>query len=40
MNFLPLDCFFDGFLPEARRSSDITMVKYIKLSMKLLANLG
>jgi hypothetical protein len=39
MNFLPSDCFFDGFLPEAERASDFTIVKCIRLSMRLLANL-
>jgi hypothetical protein len=33
------DCSFDGFLPEAGRTSDFTMAKCIRLSMRLLTHL-
>jgi hypothetical protein len=39
MNFLPQNYLFDGFLPEAVRTFDFAMVKCIRLSMRLLANL-
>jgi hypothetical protein len=37
---LPNDCFFDGFLLVAGKDSDITIMKRIKLSMRLLNNFG
>jgi hypothetical protein len=40
MDFVPEDCFFDVFLPETGNKFDTIIVKYLRLSMRLVNNMG